>query len=88
VWYSDFTNQHFKGVTMAIIIKVLDQNTKKPKSGIRVSYSHQSGYVSEKWTDSDGCVSYATDPVKAVVTIKGDRKDPQNLKNGENVFYI
>lgn len=73
---------------MAVIIKVLDQNTKKPKSGIPVSYSSQRGSGREKWTDDSGCVHYQVDPISATVTIKGHRKPEQHLKNGENVFYI
>jgi hypothetical protein len=73
---------------MSIIIKVLDQNTKKPKSGIRVSYSSRRGSGRDKFTDDSGCVYYEVDPTSAVVTIKGDRKPEQHLKNGENVFYI
>jgi hypothetical protein len=78
----------FLGEIMAVIIKVLDQNSKKPKSGIRVYYSSNRGSGSEKWTDDSGCVYYEVDPTSAVVTIKSDRKPEQYLKNGENVFYI
>lgn len=78
----------FLGGIMAIIIKVLDANTRKPKKGIRVSYSSNRGHGSEKWTDDSGCVHYQVDPISAVVTIKGDRKPEQRLNNGENVFYI
>ncbi len=80
--------QSILGEIMAVIIKVLDSGSKQPKSGVRVSYSSSRGQGSEKFTDSSGCVSYMVDPVKAVVTIKGNQRSEQFLKNGENVFYI
>ncbi len=73
---------------MAVVIKVLNSNTKKPIKGVRVSYSSNRGFGSEKFTGDDGCVSYIVDPISAVVTIRGDRKSEQYLQKGENVFYI
>ena len=77
---------------MAIIIKVLDKNTLKPKSGISVSYIRTSGiggFGSTRSTNESGCVSYQVDPCHAIVTIKGVRKPEQRLENGDgNVFYI
>ncbi len=78
----------FQKKIMAVIIKVLDQHSKKPLSGIRVSYSSNRGSGREKITDQTGCVSYAVDPVHAVVTIKDVRRPEQYLKKGENVFHI
>jgi hypothetical protein len=89
VWYSGFANQHFKGVIMAIIIKVLDQGTKRPKSGVRVSFISRTGWGKEKWTDKDGCVFYELDPfIATTLTIKDTKKSEQRLGTGENVFYI
>lgn len=76
---------------MAVIIKVLDKRTLKPKPGITVSYIRTSGFGGsgrDKTTQQDGCVIYEVDSCKAVVTIRGDRKSEQFLENGENVFYI
>ena len=74
---------------MAIIIKVLDQGTKRPKSGVSVSFMSKTGWGKEKWTDKDGCVSYALDPFMAtILTIKDTKKSEQRLGTGENVFYI
>lgn len=71
-----------------IVIKVLKEG--KPQKSVAVSYTKDSifgGSGSEKITDSQGCVSYNSDPGMATVYIKG-RSYRQYLQHGENVFHI